>query len=378
MSNKIVANVQEHFGELEDPRRTYLNDHPLINILTITLCAVVAGAEGWTDVENFGNQKQAWLSQFLDLENGIPSHDTIGRLFARLDPRSFRQSFLSWVQAVFTITEGQVFAIDGKKLRRSHDKSLGKEAISMVSAWATANHLVLGQVKVKSKSNEITAIPALLAILDLTGCIVTIDAIGTQTEIAQQIVDRGGDYLLPVKENQKQLYEDIELFFKLAQQNDFAKVTHTFHRTANGGHGRIEVRQCWAISGADSLAFLRSDGLWPQLQCIVMIQSERRIQEKVSSRTHYFITSLANDARAILAAKRAHWGIENGLHWVLDVAFREDDSRVRDGNADQNLAIIRHMALNLLKQEKTAKGGIKAKRLQAAWNQDYLVKVLSS
>lgn len=378
MSNKIVAIVQEHFGELEDPRRTYLNDHPLINILTITLCAVVAGAEGWTDVENFGKQKQAWLSQYLDLENGIPSHDTLGRVFARLDPRSFRQSFLSWVQAVFEVTEGQVLAIDGKKLRRSHNKTLGKEAISMVSAWATANHLVLGQVKVKSKSNEITAIPALLAILDLTGCIVTIDALGTQTEIAQQIVDQGGDYLLPVKENQKQLYEDIELFFKLAQQNDFAKVTHTYHRTVNGGHGRIEVRQCWAISGADSLAFLRSDGLWSQLQCIVMIQSERRIQENVSSQTHYFITSLSNDARAILAAKRAHWGIENGLHWVLDVAFREDDSRVRHGNADQNLAVIRHMALNLLKQEKTAKGGIKAKRLQAAWNEDYLVKVLSS
>jgi len=378
LSNKIVAIVQEHFGELEDPRRTYLNDHPLINILTITLCAVVAGAEGWTDVENFGKQKQAWLSQYLDLENGIPSHDTLGRVFARLDPRSFRQSFLSWVQAVFEVTEGQVLAIDGKKLRRSHNKTLGKEAISMVSAWATANHLVLGQVKVKSKSNEITAIPALLAILDLTGCIVTIDALGTQTEIAQQIVDQGGDYLLPVKENQKQLYEDIELFFKLAQQNDFAKVTHTYHRTVNGGHGRIEVRQCWAISGADSLAFLRSDGLWSQLQCIVMIQSERRIQENVSSQTHYFITSLSNDARAILAAKRAHWGIENGLHWVLDVAFREDDSRVRHGNADQNLAVIRHMALNLLKQEKTAKGGIKAKRLQAAWNEDYLVKVLSS
>jgi predicted transposase YbfD/YdcC len=377
MSDKIVPTIQEHFSDVEDPRRTYLNDHPLINILTITLCAVVAGAEGWTDVENFGKQKQAWLSQFLDLQNGIPSHDTIGRVFARLDPQSFRQSFLSWVQAVFEVTAGQVLAVDGKKLRRSHDKTLGKEAISMVSAWATANHLVLGQVKVKSKSNEITAIPALLAILDLTGCIVTIDAIGTQTEIAQQIVDQGGDYLLPVKENQKQLYEDIELFFKLAQQNDFAKVTHTYHRTANGGHGRIEVRQCWAISNADSLAFLRGDGLWPRLQCIVMIQSERRTQQKVSSQTHYFITSLENDARAILAAKRDHWGIENGLHWVLDVAFREDDSRVRQGNADQNLAVIRHMALNLLKQEKTAKGGIKAKRLQAAWNEDYLVKVLS-
>ena len=377
MTEKIATTIQAHFGDVEDPRRTYLNEHPLINILTIALCAIVAGAEGWTDVENFGRQKQTWLRQFLDLQNGIPAHDTFGRVFARLDPESFRRSFLSWVQAVFEVTAGQVIAVDGKKLRRSHDKSLGKEAISMVSAWATANHLVLGQVKVKTKSNEITAIPILLAVLDLSGCMVTIDAMGTQTEIAQQIVDQGGDYLLPVKENHKQLYEDIKFFFKLAQQNDFAKVTHTYHRTVNGGHGRLEIRQCWAISGAESLAFLRGEGRWPQLQCIVMIQSERRIKKKVSRRIHYYITSLPNNARTILEAKRSHWGIENELHWVLDVAFREDDSRVRQGNADQNLAILRHMALNLLKQEKTAKGGIKAKRLQAAWNEDYLVKVLA-
>lgn len=377
MSDQIVATIQTHFGDVDDPRRAYLNQHPLINILTIVLCAVVAGAEGWTDVENFGRQKQTWLGQFLDLTNGIPSHDTFGRVFALLDPKTFRQSFLSWVQAVFEVTGGQVIAIDGKTLRRSHDKTLGKEAISIVSAWATANHLVLGQIKVETKSNEITAIPLLLAVLDLTGCIVTIDAIGTQVEIAQQIIDQGGDYLLPVKRNQKQLYEDIELFFKLAQQNDFAKVTHTYQRTTNGSHGRVESRQCWAISGEESLAFLRKEGDWPQLQCIVMIQSERHIDQKVARQTQYFITSLANDARVILEAKRSHWSIENELHWVLDVAFREDESRVRQGNADQNLAIVHHMALNLLKQEKTAKGGIKAKRLQAAWNNDYLVKVLS-
>ena len=377
MSDKITAAIQAHFGEVKDPRRTYLNDHPLINILTIALCAIVAGAEGWTDVENFGKQKQTWLSQFLDLRNGIPSHDTFGRVFARLDARAFQESFLSWVQAVFEVTGGQVIAIDGKQLRRSHDQTLDKEAIVMVSAWATTNQLVLGQVKVKDKSNEITAIPVLLAILDLTGCIVTIDAIGTQTEIAQKIVDQGGDYLLSVKKNQRHLYEDVDLFFKLAQQNEFAKVTHTHHRTVDGNHGRIEIRHCWAISGADSLAFLRADGHWPKLNCIVMIQSERRIKQKITHQTQYFITSLTNDAQAILAAKRSHWGIENGLHWVLDVAFREDDSRVRQGNADQNLAVLRHMALNLLKQEKTAKGGIKAKRLQAAWNENYMVKVLT-
>jgi predicted transposase YbfD/YdcC len=377
MADQLTATIQAHFGGLADPRRSYLNDHPLMNILTIALCAIIAGAEGWTDIENFGKQKHSWLSQFLDLKNGIPSHDTFGRVFARLDPVCFGESFLSWVKAVFEVTNGQVIAIDGKQLRRSHDKTLGKKAITMVSAWATANHLVLGQMKVKGKSNEITAIPTLLAILDLSGCIVTIDAIGCQTEIVQQIVNQGGDYLLPVKENQKQLYEDIKLFFQLAEQNEFAKVEHTYHRTADNNHGRLEIRRCWAISGEDSLAFLRSDKQWPRLKCLVMMQTERHSQRKVYHQTSYFITSLPNDARAILAAKRAHWGIENRLHWVLDVAFREDDSRVRQGHADQNLAILRHMALNLLKQEKCAKGGIKAKRLQAAWNEDYLFKILT-
>lgn len=377
MSKQITATIQTHFKDVEDPRRTYLNDHPLINILTIALCGIIAGADSWTDVANFGNQKSDWLSKFLDLKNGIPSHDTFGRVFERLDPEQFRQGFLSWVQAVFEITNGQVIAIDGKQLRRSHDKSNKQKAIHMVTAWATANHLVLGQVKVKGKSNEITAIPALLAVLDLTGCIITIDAIGTQVNIAQQIIDQGGDYLLPVKKNQRQLYEDIKLFFKLAQENEFAKVDHTYHRTTTGGHGRLEIRHCWAISGAESLAFLRGAANWPKLATIVMMKFERRINRKVTRQTHYFITSVANNAQLLLAVKRDHWGIENGLHWVLDVAFREDDCRVRKGNAAQNLAILRHMAVNLLKHETSAKGGIKAKRLQAAWNNDYLVKVLS-
>jgi predicted transposase YbfD/YdcC len=377
VADKITANIEAHFGNIDDPRRTYLNDHPLINIITIALCAVIAGAEGWTEVEMFGQQKKEWLSRFLDLKHGIPSHDTFGRVFARINPEQFRQSFLGWVQAVFQVTDGQVIAVDGKELRRSHDKSLGKRAIRMISAWATANRIVLGQRKVGNRSSEITAIPKLLKLLDIRGCIVTIDAIGTQTKIAAQITAQGADYLLPVKENQANLLEDITLFFKLAEKDGYAKVGHTYHRTVDNNHGRMEIRQCWAIDGADNLDFLRGAADWPGLQTIVMIRSERRLKRKTEVKTRYFITSLANDARQILSAKRAHWRIENSLHWVLDVAFREDESRVRQGNADQNLAILRHMALNLLKQEKTARGGIKAKRLQAGWNEDYLVNVLS-
>jgi predicted transposase YbfD/YdcC len=374
---QAIPAIATHFANLEDPRRTYLNDYPLLNIITIALCAVIAGAESWTDVESFGKSKEAWLSQFLELENGIPAHDTFGRVFAYLDPEQFQACFLSWVQAVFEVTNGQVIAVDGKKLRHSYDKSRGKAAIHMVSAWATANELVLGQVKVDDKSNEITAIPALLELLDINGCIVTIDAMGCQTDIVGQIIDQGGDYLLALKKNQGNLYDDIALFFDLVQENEFAKVTHTYHQTVNGGHGRIEKRQCWGISGEESLSFLRNCEAWAKLQTIVMIQSERHVNGKVSRETRYFITSLVNDARRILAAKRSHWGIENKLHWGLDVAFREDDSRVRQGNAPQNLAVLRHMALNLLKQEKAAKGGIKAKRLKAAWDNDYLLKVLS-
>jgi predicted transposase YbfD/YdcC len=375
---KINASITEHFASLEDPRAEHLNDHGLIEIIMIAICAVICGADGWTDVELFGKERHDWLRQFLKLENGIPSHDTFGRVFSRIDAEQFHTCFVSWIQAVFQTTEGQVVAIDGKTVRRSHDRTIGKNAIHVVSAWATANHLVLGQQKVDEKSNEITAIPELLQLLDIGGCIVTIDAMGCQTEIAAQIVDQKADYMLTVKNNQANLYEDIRFFFELAHQNDFQRVDHTHQRTVNKGHGRIETRQCWAISGEDSLQFLRDQQQWKGLQTIAMVISQRQVDGKTTAETRYYISSLHNDARQILHAARSHWGIENSLHWVLDVAMGEDDSRIRKNNAPENMALLRRIALTLLKQEKTLKRGIQGKRLKAALSPDYLLKVLST
>ena len=378
MAHSSISSIDTHFAHLEDPRKQHLNHHPLLNILVIALCAMIAGADNWSEIEDFGNQKKVWLAQFLDLSNGIPSHDTFGRVFARLDPTQFQKGFLSWVQAVFTVTKGQVVNIDGKRLRRSHDKSNRKRAISMVSAWATANQLVLGQVKVKTKSNEITAIPQLLSLLEITGCIVTIDGIGTQEKIVNQIVRQDADYLLPVKGNQEKLYQDCSFFFKIAQQKGFENLDMNYARTVDNRHGRMEIRECWAISGAESLDFLRNGHRWKNLQTILMIKSERRLRRKTEKSTTYFISSLPNDAARLLEVKRSHWGVENQLHWVLDIAFREDESRIRQGFASENMATLRHMALNLLKQDKHVKGGVHAKRMRAAWNEQYLLSLLSS
>jgi predicted transposase YbfD/YdcC len=374
---EIGASLTEHFALLEDPRAEHLTDHKLIDIIMIAICAVICGAETWTDIELFGNERFDWLRQFLELENGIPSHDTFGRVFAGIDAEQFQVCFASWVQAVFHATKGQVIAVDGKQARRSHDRTNGKHAIHVISAWATANHLVLGQRKVDEKSNEITAIPELLRLLDVSGCIVTIDAMGCQTEIAEQIIDQEADYVLTVKENQGHLYEDIDLFFQLAHQNDFQKINYTFDRTVNKGHGRIETRQCWAISGEDSLQFLRDHEQWKGLRTIAKVNSQRQVKSKITIETRYYISSLPNDAKKILQAARSHWGVENSLHWVLDVAMGEDDSRIRKDNAPENMAALRRIALNLLKQEKTLKRGIQGKRLKAALSPDYLLKVLT-
>jgi predicted transposase YbfD/YdcC len=378
MSKRPLEAIEEHFSRVTDPRKDRTKDHKLIDIIVIAICAVICGAEGWTDIENFGNSKLPWLKTFLELPNGIPSHDTFGRVFSMLDAQQFQLAFYEWVLAVNEIVQGQIINIDGKRLAGSEDKFLGKRAIYMVSAWAEENEIVLGQRKVEEKSNEITAIPELLKVLAISGCIVTIDAIGTQTHIAQTIVEAQADYVLSVKENQGHLFEDISVLFAVDQAHDFKYATLEHHQEVNKGHGRIEVRECWCTSNPAYLNLIRDRANWTALQSIAMIVSTRIVAGKQTKKVRYYISSLPSDPERLLHIVRRHWAIENELHWVLDVALNEDHSRVRKDQAPENLAVLRHIALNLLKQEKTAKGGIHAKQLQAAWKEDYLLKVLSA
>jgi len=375
MSEPRISMV-EHFGQIEDPRVGPALLHKLIDILVIALCGVISGADSWVEIEAFGQAKEGWLRSILELPNGIPSHDTFGRVFALLDPEQFSASLVQWTQAVSTITRGQVIAIDGKVVRRSHDRRLGQKAIHMVSAWATENQLSLGQVKTDDKSNEITAIPELLGLLDISGCVVTIDAMGCQREIADQIIDQGADYVLAVKENQKGLYHRIQQFFGYGQATSFRHLDHDYFEKSGKDHGRQEKRQCWALAASEWRFFLDHEARWPHLQTIIQIRAHRSIDGITTEETRYYISSLGADAKQLLQAVRSHWGIENSMHWVLDVAFREDESRVRTGHAPQNLSLLRRLAADLLRHEKTAKCGIKARRMKAGWDTAYLLKVL--
>lgn len=377
MSQASPLSLREHFECVDDPRVERTKEYKLLDIIVIAVCAVICGADDWVDIAGWGNEKLEFLRQFMPLENGIPSHDTFGRVFSRLDAEQFQAAFLSWVQSAFAVSEGQVVALDGKQMRRSHDQRLGKAAIYMVSAWASANHLTLGQRKVDDKSNEITAIPELLKVLALNGCIVTIDAMGCQKEIAQTILDQQADYVLALKENQEHLYQDSVALFSHMEQTPSHRLTTDYARTVEKGHGRLEIRECWVITDPQFFPYFRTSQQWPQLQTLVKVRRERRLADRTTFETHYYISSLSASATTLLNAIRAHWGIENGLHWVLDVAFREDDQRARVGNSPQNFAVLRHIALNLLTHETSLKLGAKAKRLRAAWSEVYLLKVLS-
>ncbi len=371
------GSIAKYFSKVRDPRIDRTKRHKLLDILVIAICGVICGADTWVDIELYGKSKLDWLKTFLKLPHGIPSHDTFGRVFAALNPEEFEKSFLDWVKTIQELTSGQVIAIDGKQLRGSKDLAEGKEAIYMVSAWATENQMVLGQRKVDDKSNEITAVPQLLKMLDLHGCIVTLDAISTQTKIANTIIDQEADYILSVKENQGNLYEDIHDLFAEDQRHEFQDAPYRYAKTVNKGHGRLEIRQCWTIADPEYLAQIRDLNRWTGIRSLVMILSERRIGQEIEIQDRYYITSLESDAEKILRAKRSYWGIENRLHWVLDIAFNEDHSRVRKDHAPQNFAVLRHMALNLLKQEQSVKAGIKAKRLKCGWDTDYFLRVLA-
>lgn len=373
MKLKPKHKLAEHFDEIEDPRIERSKRHKLIDILTIVILGVICGADSWVGMESFGVARHKWLGRILELPNGIASHDTFARVFARLNPEQFQQSFLKWVRTLVQLSDGQVIAVDGKTLRQSYNPAESKAAIHMVSAWATANRLVLGQCKVEEKSNEITAIPQLLRMLEISGCIVTIDAMGTQKAIAKLIVEREGEYVLALKGNQGNLFEDVHQVFAQAQAVHFAGIEHDFYQTLDKGHGRIEVRRYWMMQQVE---FLSDANSWAKFTSIGMVQAERRVNGKVERETRYYISSLSSNARRFAQAVRSHWSVENSLYWVLDLAFLEDACRIRKDYAPENLALVRHLALNLLTQETTFKAGIKNKRLRAGWDEDYLLKVL--
>ena len=377
MTEEHRPTLIEHLEQISDPRIERTKRHKLIDVLVIAVCATICGAEAWTEMEEFGQAKEAWFRRFLELPNGIPSHDTFRRLFMLLKPTEFQRSFLSWVKEMAAVVKAELINIDGKQLRGSRsaqDKRNGKEGLRMVSAWAAEQRLVLGQVKTQEKSNEITAIPQLLQMLDIAGCIVTIDAMGCQREVAAQIVSQGADYMLSLKGNQGTLHKDVAEYFQWAQQSKFTGVECSFTETIEKDHGRIEQRRCWTT---EDVEWLEQKEAWAGLKSIVMVESRREVIGcGASLERRYFISSLAADAAEALRCVRGHWAIENSLHWVLDVCFREDDCRIKAANATENMATLRHMALNLLKQEQSCKRGIKTKRLKAGWDEDYLLKVL--
>lgn len=376
-----ALSVSEAFSDLADPRIERTRLHSLHDILVIALCAVLCGAEGWDDFVEFAHAKRDWLEARLTLSNGIPCADTFRRVFARLDPEAFTAGFLRWTQAVAEESSGAglpVIAVDGKTLRHSFDTASQQKAVHIVSAWASESRLVLAQTQVSEKSNEMTAVPALLCLLDIAGCIVTADAMSCQKTIAAQIVEQKGDYVLALKGNHAHLAEDVAMLFAHSDAKGWFERPHSVHTALEAEHGRIETRTCRVISLSD-LAGAWDDiaAQWSGLASLVEIHSKRQVGEKTSEEKRYYLSSLSQSAKVHLKIIRAHWGIENSVHWVLDVVMNEDACRIRKDNAPQNMATLRHLALNLIRQEATHKRGVKAKIKRAGWDNDYLARLIA-
>lgn len=364
------------FESLEDPRAGNVR-HRLIDVLIMALCGMIAGGDGWDDLERFARAKADWFGEFLDLKHGVPSADTFRRVISSLDPDAFEQAFMAWMQAVVELSQGRLLAIDGKSLRRSFEQAWDKAGMAhLVSVFAAQNGQVLSQLKTDGKGGELDAIKELLGLVDLSGAIVTIDAIGCQKAVAKQIIDAEADYILGLKGNQKSLHHDVKKELDDMIRTDFQGVWHDFYEQTDAGHGRIEVRKIWVI---DDLHWLKQAGAWPGLRSVVVVESHREvIGQAPTIERRYFITSLPPDAEQLAGAIRGHWGVENSLHHVLDVTFREDDSRIRRANGAENMSRLRRMALNLLKKAKAPKKNtsLRGKRKLAGWDNEFLRKVI--
>jgi predicted transposase YbfD/YdcC len=377
MSTSHAASIRQCFQNVPDPRREHMRLHNLWDIIAITICAVLCGANDWVSVAKYGIAKLDFLKTFLQLPNGIPSHDTFGRVFALLKPEALQEGFVCWVQAVAVATEGKVVAIDGKTARRSFDSSAGEGPLHMVSAWMSANRLLLGQEACDSKSNEITAIPELIQRLEISGAIVTIDAMGCQKDIAATIRDAGADYVLAVKDNQPTLHDDVRQVFSEVLDGERPELEYHSYQTKDEAHGRVETRVYYIVSIPEDIAKRHEE--WKDMRSFGMVYSERQEGDKEPTmETRVYITSMQPRVKKFGQAVRNHWGVETSLHWVLDMSFREDDSRLHKGHGQANMCLIRRLCASLLHNEPSCKTGIDCKRKCAGWDNDYLLKVLAA